>query len=204
MNACVDLRFHSAYQRPSVMPSQFRSLVDLWTQSRTRYAERPLFGTKHDGAWRWTTYADLGDQIERCRAGLARLGVGRGDNIGMIADNRPEWAAACYATYGRGAAFVPMYEAQKLDEQVFILQDAGCVVTFVATTKLYDRLTAARADLPALRHVIGLDLPADHPNSFTTFCSEAVAPAVFSVTFTRSSGPLPANLGVWEQKRKPG
>lgn len=155
------------------MAAQFSSLVDLWEQSRTRYADRPLFGTKHGDTWRWTTFADVGTEIDAWRGALARAGVGRGQTVGMIADNRPEWAIACYATYGRGAQFVPMYEAQKLDEQIFILRDAGCVLAFVATPALYEKLRAAQAELPALQRVIGLDLPADHPDSVAGFCAGA-------------------------------
>jgi long-chain acyl-CoA synthetase len=173
----VDLARRSAYQPEGPMAAQFTNLIDLWSQSHRRYPDRPLFGTKRGDSWRWDTYADIAAGVDACRGGLARLGVGRGDAVGMIADNRPEWAIAAYATYGRGAAFVPMYEAQKLDEQVFILRDAACVVVFVATAKLYERLQAVRADLPGLRRVVGLDLPADHPDSFASFCATADAPA---------------------------
>ena len=38
------------------------------------------------------------------RGGLASLGVGRGDLVAIIADNRVEGAVACYATYGLGAS----------------------------------------------------------------------------------------------------
>ena len=171
------------------MAEQFTSLVDLWDKSCARHADRPLFGTKQGSNWEWRTYATFRTQVDACRRGLAALGVTAGDRVGMIADNRPEWAIAAYATYGRGAAFVPMYEAQKFDEQQFILADAGCSLAFVATAKLYEQITAGRASMPSLRRVIGLDLPADHPDSFATLCRDTgVAPAPVRPAASETAG----------------
>jgi len=85
------------------MAEHFDSLVDLCEKSCAKHAARDLFGTKTGGDWSWMTYAQFRDQVDACRAGLAHLGVGRGDKVAIVSDNRPEWAVACYATYGRAA-----------------------------------------------------------------------------------------------------
>src|SRR5262249_9229912 len=43
----------------------------------------------------------------------------------------------------------------------------GCTVAIGAKRAIYEQLVAMRSELPALAHVIGLDLPADHRDSFT-------------------------------------
>ena len=88
------------------------NLVELCARSCRKYADRELFGTKRNGGWRWITYGQFGAMVDEVRAGLAACGVGRGDRVGCVADNRVEWAASAHATYGLGAQFVPMYEAQ--------------------------------------------------------------------------------------------
>jgi long-chain acyl-CoA synthetase len=148
------------------MAEHFESLVDLWEKSCAKYAPRQLFGTKTGTDWTWIIYDQFREQTDRFRGGLARLGVGPGDKVAIVADNRPEWAVACYATYGRAAAFVPMYQAQKADEWTFILADSGCKVAIAATMEIYAQLLTAQDRLPALTRVIGLDLPTDHPDSF--------------------------------------
>jgi len=150
------------------MAEHFDSLVDLGEKSCAKHAARDLFGTKTGSDWTWTTYAQFKGQVDACRAGLAHLGVGRGDKVAIVSDNRTEWAVACYATYGRAAAFVPMYEAQKADEWAFILEDSACKVVLGAKKATYEKLVALQKDLPALTRVIGIDLPTDHPASFQT------------------------------------
>ncbi len=148
------------------MTDTFTNLVELQKRSCTRYADRELFGTKTDGQWRWITYGEFGKLIDQFRGALASLGVGKGDKVGIIANNRVEWAVAAYATYGLGAAFVPMYEAQLPKEWKFILDDCGAKVAIGATAAIYDKLGQLKSEVASLEHVIGLELPEDNPDSY--------------------------------------
>ncbi|HET6380953.1 MAG TPA: acetoacetate--CoA ligase [candidate division Zixibacteria bacterium] len=51
------------------------------------------------------TAAELRDQVARCRAGLARLGVGPGDRVAAILPNVPEAIVAALATASLGAVW---------------------------------------------------------------------------------------------------
>ncbi|MBW2256839.1 MAG: AMP-binding protein, partial [Deltaproteobacteria bacterium] len=89
------------------------NLVERFETALEHHADRQLFGTKNaagDG-YDWVTYREVGQRVDNLRAGLVQLGVGRGDTVAFISNNSVEWAVACYATYGLGARFVPMYEA---------------------------------------------------------------------------------------------
>lgn len=98
----------------------YDTLVDMHLITRQSFGNRPLFGTKRGGAgvdkdsapFEWVTYKDFGKQVDRCRAALAGMGIVRGDTVGIISNNREEWAVCAYATYSLGAVFVPMYEEQ--------------------------------------------------------------------------------------------
>ena len=109
------------------------------------------------------------------RGGLASLGVGAGDKVGMIANNRVEWAVAAYATYGLGAAFVPMYEAQKADEWRFILDDCGAKVAIGATPDIYKKLQGLKDQVPSLEHVIGLEEPESDDHSYAALLKKGAA-----------------------------
>ena len=148
------------------MAQQFRNLVELYERSCVKYADRPLYGTKTDGAWRWTTYGEFHGLVDRFRGGLASLGVGKGDRVAIIADNRIEWAVAAYATYGLEAEFVPMYQAQLPKEWLFILNDCAAKIVIAANAAVHDALVAMKSELPALAHVIGLELPASERLSY--------------------------------------
>lgn len=161
--------------------AEFKNLVDLCERSVQNFGTRELFGTKTPQGWQWITYAQFGKQVDALRAGLAARGIGAGDRVGMVADNRIEWAVAAYATYGLGAQFVPMYEAQKDSEWKFILEDCGAACVFGSKTKVVEKLRKLQPELPALRHVIGMELPPTDPDSFAAVMAageKAPVPAV--------------------------
>lgn len=148
------------------MPRSFSNLVELYQRACQDFADRELFGVKHDDHWDWLTYAEFGERVDEFRAGLAALGIGPGDRIGIVADNCVEWAVAAYATYGLRAAFVPMYEAQHADEWIFILKDCAARAVIASRADIFETLSRRRAELPALEQVIGIELPATDPRSF--------------------------------------
>ena len=148
------------------MTPNFKTLVELWEQSTERHGPRELFGTKGNGAWQWITYAQFKLEVDALRAGLASLGIGQGDRVALIAGNRVEWAAAAYATFGLGATFVPMYEAQPLKDWAFILKDCEAKILLASNAEVLAQIESVRARLPNLAHTIGLDLPETDARSY--------------------------------------
>ena len=154
------------------------NLVELARMSVTRFADRPLFGERCDGAWRWTSYAAWQAQVDSLRAVLAALGVGHGDRVAIVSRNSTVWAAAAYATYGLGAAFVPMYEAQRSAEWELILRDCGATVVLARTTALAASLSAMQPRLPQLRHIIAVEAAVDDPHSLSALTRPGRFPPV--------------------------
>jgi long-chain acyl-CoA synthetase len=145
----------------------FQNLVDMFQKATARHAARPLFGVKRSGAWQWLTYGEIAARVDAFRAGLAHLGVGRGDRVALISDNSPEWAVAAYATYGLGAQLVPMYEAQLTREWEFILRDCGAKALLVANAEIEARTRPFIASIGSLEHVVNLSGPASAPDTAT-------------------------------------
>jgi long-chain acyl-CoA synthetase len=155
------------------MPFQPRleTLVDLFEHAVGTYAARDLFGTKKDGRWTWTTYAEFGLLVDRFRAGLASLGVQRGDCVAIVSDNRVEWAVAAYACYGLGAAFVPMYEAQSPKEWEFILRDCEAKTLLVASDAVLSKAKSLLDAAPSLRDLILIEGATNGDGRIKTYAS---------------------------------
>ncbi len=154
------------------MTQTFDNLVDLLDRSCETFGDRDLYGTKRGGRWEWINYRDFKAQVDHFRAALALLAVGPGDKVGIISNNRVEWAIAAYATFGRNAVFVPMYEAQLPKEWQFILNDCGAKVVIAATHDIYEKLRESKSKLPALDHLIGLELPEQDAHSFSSLLKQ--------------------------------
>lgn len=137
--------------------AKFETLVDIYTDAIKTFPDNPLFGTKRGGQWQWMTYLEFGRATDGFRAGLASLGVKAGDRVAIIANNRPEWAIAAYASYGLGAAFVPMYEAQLAKEWEFIIKDCEAKVLVVATDAIAEKTRSFLESIPSLQHIISMD-----------------------------------------------
>src|SRR5690242_7480378 len=86
--------------------AKFETLVDIYTDALKTFPDNPLFGTKKGGRWVWTSYLEFGRMTDGFRAGLAALGVTKGDRVAVVSNNRVEWAVSAYACFGLGAAFV--------------------------------------------------------------------------------------------------
>src|SRR5260370_3810662 len=136
---------------------RYKTLVDIFRHSVREHGARELFGTKRDGVWRYTTYADFGHSVDRLRGGLASLGIERGDRVGIVSNNRVEWAVAAFACYTLGAVFVPMYEAQSPKEWDFIVRECGAKSLFVANLAILDKARNLLESIPTLRSLVVID-----------------------------------------------
>ena len=131
------------------------NLLEFLERSVVRYPNRSLFGTKNaQGVYEWVTYAQVGRRVDNLRAGLAGLGVSRGDAVGIIANNREEWAIGAFASFGLGARWVPMYEAELLKVWRHIIRDSAVKVLFVSTPAIYEQVRDLADTTPTLTDVI--------------------------------------------------
>ena len=161
---------------------KFENLVALFEQSTDKYGPRELFGTKVGDAWVWTTYTQARKLVDDFRGGLASLGVGRGDRVAIVSNNRVEWAVAAYATYGLGASFVPMYESQLSSEWEFILRDCEAKVVIGSTPEIVEKLRSFMGEnLPKLTHVISLAGAENEPTSYKALLRKGAESPVPSI-----------------------
>ncbi len=117
------------------------NLVAFLEGSVAKYPDRPLFGTKNSqDEYEWVTYAQVGKRVDNLRTGLAGLGVGKDDAVGIIANNRTEWAIGAFASYGLGARWVPMYELELLHVWKYIITDSCVKILFVSKPEIYEQL----------------------------------------------------------------
>lgn len=135
-----------------------RTLNDIFFGATDRYRDRAVaMRHKRDGAWQTISYAQLAEQVRHLSLGLLELGVRPGDRVGLLSENRPEWAWVDYACLAARCADVPVYPTLPAHQAAFILRDAGAAVLFVSTQEQADKIASVRAELPELRQVIAFD-----------------------------------------------
>jgi long-chain acyl-CoA synthetase len=134
------------------------NLVEFLERSVAKYPDHPLFGTKNvSGTYDWVTYREVGRRVDNLRGGLARQGIGKGDAVGLIANNRVEWAVAAFAAYGLGARFIPMYESELLHVWEYIITDSAVKVLLVSKQDIYDKIKNFTGKIPTLQKIFVID-----------------------------------------------
>ncbi|MBC3193341.1 long-chain fatty acid--CoA ligase [Pseudonocardia sp. C8] len=111
---------------------------------------------------RTTTYGALADRIDRLAAELAAGGVGRGDRVGYLGTNHPDFLVTLFATARIGAIFVPLNFRLTAPELAHILGDAG-VHTLVADAEHAAVVDPVRAEAGVTRALALSPVPGWEP-----------------------------------------
>ena len=131
------------------------NLVDLFEGSAVRYANHKLFGTKNKttNQYEWVNYSDVAERVNNLRGALHKLGLSKGEKVGVIVSNCTEWFVCANATHGLGGIFVPMYEKELQKVWQYIISDATIKYLFVSNQKVYDVVMSFKKDIPTLKDV---------------------------------------------------
>jgi fatty-acyl-CoA synthase len=89
------------------------------------------------------TYRQLGDRVGRLAAGLAALGLRRGDRVVLLMPNRPELVESLWAAFHGGFVAVPVNWHLHPDEVGYIAAHCGAAAVVVS-----DETAAAARALP--------------------------------------------------------
>ena len=140
--------FDAVYTKPN-------NLVDLFENSVAKFGSSNLFGTKNKTTdqYEWVTYGAVAERVNNLRGALNKLGLSKGEKVGVIVSNSVEWFVCCQATHGLGGVFVPMYEKELQKVWQYILQDADIKYVFVRDQKIYDVVKSFQKDIPTLKDI---------------------------------------------------
>jgi len=182
---------------------QFATLHELQTNASDAFAPNPLFGTYEaaadegeGGEFKWMTYEEWGQKVDACRTVLKNdCGVQEFSKIGIISNNRWEWATIAAAAYSLNATLVPMYEAQLPKDWAYILNDSECCTLFCATQDIYDRAQKEVIPItPSVKSIMCLDAASGEPHAFSTAMDAAAADDATETAILKPSPDDLANL----------
>ena len=103
------------------------------------------------------TYAQLQQSADALSHVLSDLGVQRGDRVAIVLPQRFETAVAYMAVMQMGAVAMPLSLLFGPEALAYRLHDSEAVVALVDASSV-SNLLAVRAQCPALRSVVGVDL----------------------------------------------
>lgn len=177
------------------------SMVELFDRSADRFADAPLI----DFLGRKYSYAETRGGADRVACGLAAMGYGPGDRIGLFLPNVPHYLAAYYGILKLGATvvnFSPLYTVDELAAQV---EDSHTRLLFTLSASALLPTALAVLDRSSLdRLVVGSvagALPAAKSLFYRWFRSKEVTPrpddrrvTAFSALIANDGGCTPPTI----------
>jgi long-chain acyl-CoA synthetase len=144
------------------------TLTQLFFTTVDRHAGLPAaFRSKVDNAWIDVTHKQTAERVKAICLGLRELGINPGDKVGIVSENRPEWALSDYACLCARAADVPIYPTLTPKQTEYILNDSESVAVFCSTVAQVDKVFEVKNGLPGLKHIIAYDGGAKRPGVMT-------------------------------------
>jgi long-chain acyl-CoA synthetase len=132
---------------------EIKRVFDLLPLFLTKNARPDALVAKENGTWKKYSTADFIDYVDHLSYGLSNIGINKNDKIAIIANNRPEWNFADYATQQCGAISVPIYPTISLHDLIFILNDAQVKLVFVSSIELYEKVKEAAQQAPSVKFI---------------------------------------------------
>jgi fatty-acyl-CoA synthase len=140
------------------IPLSDATIYGLLADTARCYPDRPAVVFREQGV-RWT-WARFQAEVDAFGAGLAGLGLSKGDRVGIWSPNRVEWLVTQFATARQGLVLVNINPAYRLTELSYALQVSGCRAIVSAerlkTSMYLEMLQKVRPELPALEFIVRL------------------------------------------------
>jgi long-subunit acyl-CoA synthetase (AMP-forming) len=142
----------SAATRPSALDAP-----TLCHAFQTTAAERPgEVALRNPGDQIAITWREYAERVEAIGAGLARLGVERGDSVALMVLNRPEFHLVDTAVLHLGATPFSVYNTATPEQVAHQLRNSRCKV--VVTERHFLRtVQTARRHAPQVEHLVQID-----------------------------------------------
>lgn len=130
-----------------IVPHQFKTIAD-------KMDAKVAMRHKKYGLWQEITWKEYYQESLKLASALIEKGVKKGDFVGVIGENCPEWLYVDMATQMVGATSVGIYTTNAWPQVQYVVQHAECKVLFAEDEEQVDKWLRFRKDTPFLEKVV--------------------------------------------------
>ncbi len=105
-------------------------------EAAEQYPDHIAIQIKTGEVYRRYTYRELMQAIASLALSLSERGIGKGDRIALLSENRPEWIMSYLAVASLGAAIVPLDAQLTSKEAAILLASSGSKAVFVSAATM--------------------------------------------------------------------
>jgi len=130
-----------------------KTIPEMIENSVDRYKDNTAYLMPRDNNIRRLSYREVREYVKRISRYLNELGVGKGDNIAILGENRPEWGISYFAVSWIGATAVPLDSRASAESHKFILGFSAARAIFLSEPFL-SIIGPILHELEGLKHMI--------------------------------------------------
>ncbi|WP_288349330.1 long-chain fatty acid--CoA ligase [uncultured Thalassospira sp.] len=112
---------------------------------------------KEFGIWQEFTWKDYNDRVKWMTLGMRALGIGQGDVVGIIGENRPEWVWGEIAAHALRGMSVGLYQDSLHEEVAYLITYSGARILIAEDEEQCDKLIELGDDIPTVEHIVYCD-----------------------------------------------
>jgi long-chain acyl-CoA synthetase len=136
---------------------KYKSIGEMFFAKREISPKDVAYKFKENGEWKSLTYEYVIDESEKIAAGLASLGITKGDKVAIVSANRIEWALIDYAVVSLGAILVTIYPSLLKEQVQYILNDSEAKVVFAENDIQTTKINETRPKLNHIKNFVLID-----------------------------------------------
>jgi len=122
-----------------------------------RFPEKTGYMFKSEGNYHSLKFKEVQKFVTNLAAGLAELGVSKGDKVLLLSENRVEWAVADYAVLTLGAVTVPIYPTLLPTHIEFIINNSDGKIIVVSEEDQFRKIKGIKSKIPKIKTIISMD-----------------------------------------------
>ena len=157
-----------------------QTLCTLFQSTVSTYGTRDALGRRlEDGTWTWQTWREYGEDAKRFAMALLKRGLGKGDFVAIMVNNRPEHVIADTGSFHAAATGVSVYNTLAEEQIAYVAGNCGAKVAVLNDAEAHSRWAAVRDELPELATIVMVegaeDVDDDRVISWADFLAEGQA-----------------------------
>ena len=115
-------------------------LFDILT---TLPPKEDLLASKENGSWKKRNTTEFIDNVNHLSYAFLDLKIEKGEKIGLISNNRPEWLVVDFACLQTGIINTPLYPTISANDLKYVINDANIKYFFVTNAGMYAKVKEA-------------------------------------------------------------
>ena len=130
------------------------SFPSLFFQQVEANQDRIALRRKEHGIWKRTTWKEYGNRVQKTAVGLLSLGLGPGDRVAILGENRPEWLICHLASMSIGCVTCGVYSTSAPEQVAYVVGHSESKVLFADNEEQVDKVLQILAKLNLKRVVV--------------------------------------------------